>query len=91
MWKPILETVTRSLKEKGALILSHVPRAALPAEFAEQKKCSIEDIILVQARDYGLLLTMKIGPRDLPSILQEESSDMEEAGAAIFILEKHTS
>ena len=54
MWKLILQTSNQSLKRNGSLILSHIPRADIPLEERNKNKnCSIESIILEQAKDNG--------------------------------------
>lgn len=86
MWKPILQTASRSLNRQqqphGSLILSHVPRAAIPEE---ERGRSIEDIVLKQAESFGFELVSTISPKDLSSMTEEEQQDAQDTGAAIFI------
>lgn len=86
MWKPILQTASRSLSKQqqqhGTLILSHVPRAAIPEE---ERGRSIEDIVLEQAKFFGFELVSIISPKDLSSMTEEEQQDVEDTGAAIFV------
>jgi predicted nicotinamide N-methyase len=85
MWKPILQTASASLAPaRGHLLLSHVPRAAIPKDDARMGR-SIEDIILHQATLYGFHHVTTIRPCDLSSMMQEEREDMQEKGAAIFV------
>jgi predicted nicotinamide N-methyase len=84
MWQPLLETASGSLNQDGILILSHVPRAAIPPQEAKKGR-SIEDIILHQATSFGFDLISTVHPRDIPSMAKEEREDMQEIGATIFV------
>ncbi|KAL3905767.1 MAG: hypothetical protein SGARI_004305 [Bacillariaceae sp.] len=52
MWPLILKTAKRSLDDAGIIVLSHIPRAAVPLAEAKQGH-TIEDILLRQAKETG--------------------------------------
>jgi ribosomal protein L11 methylase PrmA len=88
MWNLILKTAKSSLKVDGTLILSHVPRAAIP--FEEYR--SMEDIIVDQAELFGFSLSSTIFPHELLSFSMTYDSRkyMQDIGAVIFVWRKST-
>jgi predicted nicotinamide N-methyase len=87
-WEPLLQTVTNSLREKGHLILSHVPRAALPEGTLSSgsSSSSLEDHLVAIAKGYQLHLVSTLHPSDLEEF--EDWQEMEQAGASILIFGK---
>jgi predicted nicotinamide N-methyase len=87
-WEPLLQTATNSLRETGHLILSHVPRAALPEETLSSGSSysSLEDYLITIAKGYQLHLVSTLNPSDLEEF--EDWQEMEQAGASILIFGK---
>jgi cyclopropane fatty-acyl-phospholipid synthase-like methyltransferase len=99
-WKPLLDTVSRRLREGGTMILSHVPRAALPSYSPREKRKTIEEIIVEQARCYDLHLGETMYPAELLSVATKDGSgankmdlclrELQETGASILLFQKQT-
>lgn len=81
-WDPLLQTTINSLQVGGVLLLSHVPRAALPPSASAK---SLEEYLIARARSHELHLQSTLCPRDLS---ENFDVDMQQAGAAILIFEK---
>jgi SAM-dependent methyltransferase len=85
-WEPLLKTTNTVLRDHGRLILSHVPRAALPDG---DESSSLEDYLIEKAKPYNLHLVSILRPKDLSSEESfEDWEEMEQAGAAILLFEK---
>lgn len=88
-WIPLLKTTRSSLKEGGFLVVSHVPRAALPTGVKQKAKQSypmaLETFLIQQALDAGFEWRSTLRPRDMHHFERQEV--MEDAGAAILIFQ----
>ena len=70
------------------LIVSHVPRAALPKELTgetRQYHDALESFLLETATTHGFSLQSTLRPKDLH--LFKNQHEMQQAGAAIFIFQ----
>jgi predicted nicotinamide N-methyase len=91
-WKPLLETARKSLPNGGHLLVSHVPRAALPNEVVEGSSTieqsyhkTLESYMIRTAKEHGFLLKVSLKPNDLQPF--EKQQDMEDAGASILVFQ----
>lgn len=93
-WKPLVKTASELLTNGGRLIVSHVPRAALPDEIAAEGAITseqqshhdaLESYLIRTAREKGLLWKVSLKPKDLPPFERQE--DMEGVGASILVFQ----
>jgi predicted nicotinamide N-methyase len=94
-WSPLLETAKTSLRRSGHLIVSHVPRAALPVAKPtggepKQYHEALESFLVDTATLHGFSLQSTLRPTDLPCF-KTQHEEMQQAGAAIFIFQLTTS
>ena len=86
-WEPLLLTAYKSLKpDDGVLIVSHVPRAALPDGCVAD---SLESYLIQVASQHHFRLVQTYQPSNFSTILDDWES-LQERGAAIFEFQKVT-
>lgn len=83
-WEPLLMTAAMSLKAKGALLVSHIPRAALPEGCKAE---SLESYLIEVAMQHHFHLIRTHRPSDFSAALDDWES-LEDRGAGIFEFQK---
>lgn len=86
-WEPLLVTASKSLKaDDGVLLVSHIPRAALPDGCVA---ASLESYLIQVASQHHFQLVQTHRPCNFSNILDDWES-LQERGAAIFEFQKVT-
>jgi SAM-dependent methyltransferase len=99
-WKPLLVTARKSLPPNGGghLLVSHLPRAALPSNeevddagstsnIQQSYHKTLESYLIRIAKEQGFRLKDTLKPNDIRPPF-EKQQDMEDAGASIMIFER---
>lgn len=85
-WEPLLVTASMSLKADGVLLVSHIPRAALPDGCKAE---SLESYLIEVAIHHEFYLIRTHRPSDFASSLDGWES-LQDRGAGIFEFQRNT-
>ncbi len=86
-WTPLLETSRKSLRIGGHLLISHVPRAALPVAKSPEQPYhkALESYLIQTAKEHGFCWKYNLHPKDLHYFQKQQ--EIHETGAAILIFQ----